>query len=278
MTNERKESDQEERYTHGHSSSVVQFYSSRTADLEGAFFTPHLRSGMRLLDCGCGGGSITLGLAKVVSPGEVVGIDIGEASLEHAKALAVEEGVSNIRFEIGSVYELPFPDESFDAVFSHMVLEHLNEPQRALLEMRRVLKPGGFVGIRDVDHGSQIIGPSPYSALVEDLLEIYRRLWQRNGGDPYIGRRLKPMLRGVGFAVVQASASTWVLPTPEIIRPWVDAAIQRFREPDFAEEVVRLGWTDHAALKKMLAAIDSFGDDPDVFMAEMQCEAVAWKG
>ena len=54
---------------------------------------------------------------------------------------------------MGSVYELDFSDNSFDALFSHNVLEHVAEPSRAVQEMQRVLKPGGVIGLRDFDMG-----------------------------------------------------------------------------------------------------------------------------
>src|SRR5512142_1845750 len=105
------------------------WFGLRQAESHAAFFTPYLSPGMRLLDCGCGPGSITCGLAGIVAPGGVVGIDL------YAKALDAAQSVSNVRFQAASVYELPFPDGSFDAVFSHAVLEHLAEPLKALAEM-----------------------------------------------------------------------------------------------------------------------------------------------
>jgi ubiquinone/menaquinone biosynthesis C-methylase UbiE len=91
----------------------------RTAAQNADFFLPHLRPGMRLLDAGCGQGSITIGLADAVAPGEVVGLDRDPEQVERARALAAERGVTNVRFEVGDAYALPFPDASFDAVFAH---------------------------------------------------------------------------------------------------------------------------------------------------------------
>ena len=119
-----------------------QCHASRTATSHAAFFLPFLNSGMTLLDCGCGSGGITLGLAEACSPGQVIGIDIGITEIERAISNANEKKCSNVRFEVASIYELPFPDETFDAVFSHAVLEHLQTPLKALTEMNRVLNPG----------------------------------------------------------------------------------------------------------------------------------------
>lgn len=114
---------------------------------------------MVLLDCGCATGSITVGLAKVVAPGQVTGVDISEIEIERAQVRAAEAGLTNIRFVVGNIYQLDFPNNSFDAVFSHNVLEHVAEPGRALREMYRVLNPGGVVGIRDTDMGGALLAP-----------------------------------------------------------------------------------------------------------------------
>src|SRR3982751_2453408 len=125
-----------ETYAHVGLPSFDRDLAGRTATQRGGFFLQHLRPGMRLLDCGCGPGSITLGLAEAVAPGEVVGLDIAPVQIERARALAAEERVSNARFEVGEVYALPFPDASFDAVHANALLCHLGDPVRALREFR----------------------------------------------------------------------------------------------------------------------------------------------
>src|SRR4029453_16149816 len=114
-----------------------------------AFLAPHLRAGMRLLDCGCGPGSITADLATLVAPGQAIGIDLREDALAQGRALARERGVATLVFQKASVYQLPYADGSFDAAFACAVLQHLTAPLAALQEIRRVLKPGGVVGIVD---------------------------------------------------------------------------------------------------------------------------------
>ena len=80
----------------------------RTASQDAAFFLPSLRPGIRLLDLGCGPGSITLGLAEAVAPGEVIGIDVQPSQVKQAQALSAVRGVRNVRFEVSDVYRLPF--------------------------------------------------------------------------------------------------------------------------------------------------------------------------
>ncbi len=84
--------------------------ANRTASQEAAFLLLHLQAGMHVLDAGCGPGSITVGLAAAVAPGEVIGIDVQPSQVEQARALAAQRGVTNVRFEVTNIYELPFPD------------------------------------------------------------------------------------------------------------------------------------------------------------------------
>ena len=123
-----------EQYVQRGNPGIEAVFAARTASREAAFFLPYLRSGMQVLDVGCGPGSITLGLAEAVAPGSVVGIDFQPAQIKQARASAAERAVANVRFEVADAYQLPFPGHSFDAAFAHGVLMHLREPVRALVE------------------------------------------------------------------------------------------------------------------------------------------------
>src|SRR5512132_3819445 len=100
-----------ETYTHGHAPATVRQHAQRTAEEAAAFLLPELRAGMRVLDVGCGPGSITRGLA--------------------ARADAAQRGLDNLRYEEASVYALPFADASFDVAYAHQVLQHLREREAA---------------------------------------------------------------------------------------------------------------------------------------------------
>lgn len=122
---------------------------TRRSGRVGAFLAPHLRPGMRLIDCGCGPGSITVDLAAIVAPGAVIGIDRREDVLNDGRQLARERGVVNVAFAAANIYRLPYPDGSFHAAFSCAVLQHLADPRAALAEIRRILTPDGVIGIVD---------------------------------------------------------------------------------------------------------------------------------
>ena len=117
-----------ETYTPGYSEPTLQLMLKRTAASHAGFFIPFLHPGMRILDCGCGPGTITVDLAKLVSPGQLFGIDLEPAQLRSAQHLSRERHINNAWFGAGNVYALPFSDGQFDAVFTHALFEHLDTP------------------------------------------------------------------------------------------------------------------------------------------------------
>ena len=88
---------------------------------------------------------------KFIGIWKVVAFDMAEEQVRAARDHAGETGIANIEFRVADIHEIPFADNTFDIAYANAVLEHLNEPVKALEELRRVLKPGGIVGVRDVD-------------------------------------------------------------------------------------------------------------------------------
>jgi SAM-dependent methyltransferase len=262
-----------ESYTHGYGGMVAHLLT-RNARRDAAFFLPHLNPGMSLLDCGCGPGGITVGLAEAIMPGQAVGIEIDPGQVEKAEIFAAEQGVANVRFEVGNAYSLSFSNDSFDAVFIHGVLDHLSEPTRALREAWRVLKSGGIIGLRHGDRQGAV--GFPEFELIEELGELQERLWIRNGGNPYIGRTQRKLLRETGFVQIEASASCYCLGTSDAAR----AAMEGILIPMYLEratEWIDLGWTSQEKVDAMIQACREWAKHPDVFHTFPWCEAVGWK-
>src|ERR1700678_49085 len=142
-------------YTHGHHESVLRSHAWRTAENSAAYLLGYLDESMSLLDVGCGPGTITADLARLVS--QVTAIEPSADVL----ALASADAPTKIRFETGDVHALAYADDTFDVVHAHQVLQHLADPVQALREMRRVCKPGGIVAVRDGDYRAFAWYPDP---------------------------------------------------------------------------------------------------------------------
>src|SRR5215472_14170421 len=197
------EAGSQERYLHGYEEWTRRWMETRTAERELRFLIPYLAPGKDLIDCGCGPGSITLGLAEAVSPGTVVGIDIEPRQLEFARAAATRRGIGNARFEQASIYELPVPDASFDIADAHFVIEHVSDPRRALREMRRVLRPGGVAAIKDPYYPAFVFRPrTPEVLLFEELMAKWQK--HSNASTTY-SVDLRAHLLAAGFSRTLAS-------------------------------------------------------------------------
>lgn len=273
--NERDKFETKESYSHRESETTTQYFSSRTAKRQAAFLLPHLRAGMRILDCGCGPGTITIGLAEVVAPGEVIGIDINEIQIAQAREDSANRGITNVRFETATAYKLPFPDASFDAAFSNAVLSHLSEPVVALTEIRRLLKPGGVIGIRNPDVDGQVFAPA--APLLERSTQIYAQLVAANGGNAKIGKHHKGLLRQAGFTDVAISATYEVYDSDEAVRHWGQTLAQAWAEEAFVEQLIRNGFASLEEIRDMSRAWQVWSDDSDAFFADAWFSAVGRK-
>lgn len=268
-------SKQRESYIHDYKSAHARYIAERTAAAEAAFFLPYLRSGMTLLDCGCGVGTITIGLVEAVAPTKVVGIDIAESQIDTARSNAADRGISNLSFETENVYQLSYADNLFDAVFSNSLMEHLNDPVKAAKEMYRVLKPEGIVGIRSSDIAGALLSPS--DPLLDKALDLYVKFRLHNGGKPYIARRQRAILREAGFKKTKATVSVLCWGTTEDTTSFVEVLVEEFAGPKIMEQLTQLGWTDKSHFEKTAEALIKWSEHADSFFALLFCEAVGWK-
>jgi SAM-dependent methyltransferase len=260
------------RYTHGHHESVLRSHRWRTAENSAAYLLPSLRSGLDLLDIGCGPGNITLDLAARVRPGRTVGIDAAPAAIDAANAEARERGVTDVDFDVADVYALPFDDDSFDVVHAHQVLQHLTDPVAALREMRRVCRPGGVVGARDGDYAAMTWFPE--HAGIGRWLDLYRTLARSNRGEPDAGRWMLHWAHAAGFTDVQPSASAWCYATPNERAWWGGLWADRVTQSAFAEQTVERGLATRAELEELAGAWRAWAAEPDGWFAVLHGEVL----
>ena len=252
-----------DRYTHGHDASVVARHARRTAERDAAHLLPHLRAGMRLLDVGCGPGTITTGLARAVAPGEVAGIDVSAAVLEQARAHAILEGVTNVRFETGSAYALAFADGAFDVAHANQVLQHLARPVDALREVRRVVRPGGLVSVRDADYATMVAWPR--SPLIDRWLEVYHAVSARNGADADAGRRLRAWMLEAGYVDVEVTATVELFDDPAAAADWGRSWYERALHSNYRAQAVEYDIATDAEVVAIAEGWRAWAERPDAF-------------
>ncbi|MEV6103930.1 methyltransferase domain-containing protein [Streptomyces sp. NPDC051940] len=257
-------------YTHGHHESVLRSHRWRTAENSAAYLLGELRPGLRVLDVGCGPGTITADLAERVAPGRVTAVDTAPGVLEDARAEAERRGATTVDFAVADVERLDFPDDSFDVVHAHQVLQHVGDPVRALAEMRRVCRPGGVVAARDSDYAAMTWYPA--APELDDWLALYRRVARSNGGEPDAGRRLLSWARAAGFTDVTAGASVWCFATPEERAWWSSLWADRTTASSYAGIAVGGGHTTAEALERIAAAWRTWGEARDGWFSVLHGE------
>jgi len=254
-----------DRYTHGHHESVLRSHSWRTGENSAAFLLDRLGEGDALLDCGCGPGTITIDLARLVTPGITIGIDLSSDVIETARTNARDAGVEGLDFEVGNVYDLRFEDATFDVAFAHQVLQHLTDPVAALVEVRRVLRPGGVLAVRDADFSA--FAWYPLDERLTRWMELYHQITRVNGAQADAGRRLVSWVHRAGFRVESATSSNWTFHTPEERRWWGQLWADRVRHSQFAVQGVEYELTTKDELDAIADAfIEWTTNDDGVFI------------
>ena len=267
--------DNREEYTMGYGPAAVALMGARSAQTHAAFFLPYLKPGMTLLDCGCGPGTVTLGFAGIVAPGSAVGTDIEPSQMALATKTAAQRNVSNVRFEAASIYELPFEDSSFDAIFMSALIGNLREPTRGLREAHRVLKPGGVIGVKEFDHGGDIVYPNETAMAKYD--ELYRRLRAEYGHNGESGRMIGALLLEAGFSDLNMSATYETLSNPNVLQSAAQVFIGLLEET-WSDAFLSRGWATAADIQAMREAWQRFAKFPGALFVAAWCEAVARKG
>lgn len=227
------------KYLHGHSAGVLKSHTWRTAANSAAYLVPELTRQARVLDVGCGPGTITKDFAEICNQGKVIGVDASEYIIEKARQDFPVSEHENLSFLVGDVFSLPFADSAFDVVHAHQVLQHVHDPIKALSEMKRVCKAGGLVAVRDADFGGTIWTPND-DRLDRFRSEYYRAAYQI-GGDPEAGRNLLKYAVSVGFADVKCTSSSWCFANSQDRHWWGSLWAERLTEGSLADRLLGLG-------------------------------------
>ena len=219
----------------------------------------------RVLDVGCGPGSITVGLSQTA--GHVIGVDLDEAEFTDARTYASEQGIDNVEFRGGSIYQLGFPDASFDVCTLFAMLETLDDPLAGLAEVRRVLKPGGLIGASSIEYGGLILH-GPDEPLLRRFYQLRPQIWEAQGDVHYIrGRELRGLLLAAGFEDVEAFVTYLSYGTEERVRTFGLGRAADCRDEWYVGGVSEYGLGDPEEIAELERAWVRWAESPDSFAA-----------
>jgi ubiquinone/menaquinone biosynthesis C-methylase UbiE len=249
--------------------------AARSAADYADFLLPHLDTESCVIDVGCGAGTITLGLARAAA--HVVGIDQSGDEFADAQQYAAAKRIGNVEFRVGTAYRLDYPADSFDACLCHSMLETLERPLDALVEIRRALKSGGVLGVASVEYGGLILG-GPNDELLRRFYTVRELVWQREGAaDPFRGRALRGLLEQAGFESVVATSKYFSYGTRQAVMEFGRARADDCGDGWFSSLAEAHGLSSRIELDAMRRAWLEWSESPDAFAAFAWCRALGWK-
>ncbi len=262
-------------YTMGYGEEYLQALLRLSAKIHAAHLLPYLEPGLKVLDFGCGPGTISIGLAEAVAPAEVHGIDMEPSQIDLAKMFAARYGLDNLTFHVGDVTALPFDDDEFDVAYCHNVLMHVPDTQAVLGEVKRVLKPGGLIASREMISESSFTHPD--FGVLRKAWDMFEDLVAADDGHPQMGKDMKAHFVKAGFTRIRTSAAFESYTTPEDVAFIHQVAQQWFLSPEITEAAIKYGAATRELCDAIGTAYDRWKDHPGAFAAIAEGELVAWK-
>jgi SAM-dependent methyltransferase len=203
------------------------------------YVVPYISDDSQILDIGCGPGTLTADLASLCPNGSVTGIDTSSSVIE--VAMASNYARANLSFDVVDAYHLPYPDNSFDVVHAHQVLQHVPEPVVLLKEMSRVVTRNGVIAARDADY--ERFSWAPDKPELRRWLDTYRIIARLCGGEPDAGRYLLDWASEAHLNIVAHTTSVWEFDTTSDVKWWGEM---------WADRVLNSNYSQHALAHDLL--------------------------
>jgi ubiquinone/menaquinone biosynthesis C-methylase UbiE len=262
-------------YTHGHHKTVVSHHATRTAESVAGFLLPHLNKSQVMLDVGCGPGSITEGFGDRVA--HVTGVDMSEDVLQQARLATFDK--PNVKFVQGSAYELPFPDNSFDVVWSHQFLQHVSDARGALSEMFRVAKVGGLVAVREAICDTYQVVPQCHRFV--QWRDLYKAIAYQNSAEPNAGLFLEHWMADCGAEVgsikYQHTVMTYSNMNPEARQVYCESWSDRVLNSSFAKQALEYSLAQNYELDSISKSWAKTATDPHAVVLYVNGECMGKK-
>ncbi len=262
-------------YTMGFGHEFVETMRRFTAQKNAAYLLPYLRPGLRVLDFGCGPGTISVGLAQAVSPGELHGVDMEESQIDLARSVAEAGGQTNTIFQVADVSDLPFEDDYFDVAHCHNVLMHVPDTDAVLTEVMRVLKPGGIIGCREMICESSFTVPD--FGILRKAWDMFEDILATDDAHPQMGKELKGRLIKAGFANIRMNATFDMFDSVEEIEFIHRLIYGWFLSPSLRERAIGYGVTTRKLADDIAVAYEKWRKDPGAVLAVGYGEAIGNK-
>ena len=260
-------------YTMGYSDVILETQLRATAESSAAFLLPYLRPGLRVLDFGCGPGTISVGLAKAVEPGEMHGVDMGEAEIGMARSIATSQGQDNAIFHVGDVTDLEFEDGFFDVAHCRSVLMHVPDTAAVLSEVKRVLKPGGLIACREMICESAFTHPD--FGIMRRSWDMFEDLVAADDGHPQMGKDLKRHVLEAGFVDVRMTGSFSTYSSPEEVASIYRLISQWLLSSEVAEAAIKYGASSETLVNDLQTAYERWKDHPGAMFTFAYGEVIA---
>lgn len=223
-----------------------------------------LKEGMRCLDVACGGGFVSVEMARIVGlSGQVTGIDLDSEIITLAQQ---HHGAKNLQFRVSSGLDISAmaalgSEAPFDFVYARFFLSHLEAPLQAITAMKQVLRPGtGVLAVEDIDFSG--IFTYPACPAFERYTALYQSVVRARGGDPCLGPRLPDLLESAGFTAIELSLAQ------PIHREGECKFIAQSTLHNIGPALIGEGLSSEAELQSLAAELAAFANRPDTLISQ----------